>query len=448
MTYVQAYEDVEDCLAKRVPAVWFSSADETAAKEYMEYCQYWANLVQKASILTTEEELIEKETVTTLKFKNNTKIVALSSNPKAFRSKGGKVVLDEFAFHDHANELYRAAKPTITSMQGLFPLRIISTHNGKSCRYYKFLEAAKNGKMPWSYHFVDIHKAVEQGYLDKIMGRKTTHEERTKWLLEEQAATGDESVWLQEYCCIPVDESTAWLTFDLIKTCEVEDIGRRFAVKYDKNSGDSTITDLINDVSGFLAELYGITYKDSRFYVGVDIGRNKDLTAIWLIEKIGSIHYTRLLVEMENTPYSQQQRFLFWLFKLIRPKRSCFDATGIGDMLAESCQEEFGQYRVEKVKFTMQVKEDLAVNMKQNFEDRLILIPAVDILRTDLHSIQKLTTSSGNIRFDAKRSDVGHADRFWSGALALHAINNEKQPLINCIGSIGTRKMIQSFSAY
>ena len=37
-TYVQSYEDVRDCVNRKVPAVWFSSADESAAKEYIDYC--------------------------------------------------------------------------------------------------------------------------------------------------------------------------------------------------------------------------------------------------------------------------------------------------------------------------------------------------------------------------------------------------------------------------
>lgn len=36
-TYVQSYEDVRDCVKRIVPAVWFSSADESAAREYMRY---------------------------------------------------------------------------------------------------------------------------------------------------------------------------------------------------------------------------------------------------------------------------------------------------------------------------------------------------------------------------------------------------------------------------
>ena len=48
-TYVQSYEDVRDCVYKRVPAVWFSSADESAAREYIDYCEQWTKLFNVAA---------------------------------------------------------------------------------------------------------------------------------------------------------------------------------------------------------------------------------------------------------------------------------------------------------------------------------------------------------------------------------------------------------------
>lgn len=405
MTFAQSWEDVEDCLKKRVPSVWFSSSDESAAKEYIEYCQGWANSLNKAAIASTKDEIIDKESVTTIRFNNGTKIVALSSNPKAFRSKGGKVVLDEFAFHDNAEALYRAAKPSITSMKGLFPLRIISTHNGKNCKYYQFLKDSKDGKMPWSVHYVDIFKAVEQGYLDRIMGRETTSEERQEWLEQERRATGDESLWLQEYCCIPVDEATAFFTFDLIKTCEFDNI------------------------------LYEDVFPPSNYYIGIDFGRQKDLTVAWVIEKEGSLKTTRYILEMQNTPYSEQVERLSDLIIRTNARKVCADATGIGDMPVEKLQELHGEYTVEKVKFTNTVKEELVINTKMHFEDRLILIPEKDVIRRDLHSIRKIVTVAGNTRYDAKRTKDGHADRFWALALSLHATDNERSDIIHVVTS-------------
>ena len=38
----------------------------------------------------------------------------------------------------------------------------------------------------------------------------------------------------------------------------------------------------------------------------------------------------------------------------------------------------------------------------------------------DLHSINRITTPSGNVRYDGSSKD-GHADRFWALALGYHA---------------------------
>ena len=104
-TYVQSYEDVRDCVKRIVPAVWFSSADESAAREYIDYCKQWATLFNIAAKDLGEQVLDKEKDIKAyvIQFSNGTKIHALSSNPKGFRSKGGKVVLDEFAYQKQYN---------------------------------------------------------------------------------------------------------------------------------------------------------------------------------------------------------------------------------------------------------------------------------------------------------------------------------------------------------
>ena len=54
-------------------------------------------------------------------------------------------------------------------------------------------------------------------------------------------------------------------------------------------------------------------------------------------------------------------------------------------------------------------------------EDRSVRIPDRQEIFSDLRSIRKETTASGNVRFAGEKTKNGHADRFWSLALALHA---------------------------
>ncbi|MBF0481283.1 MAG: hypothetical protein HQK81_06205 [Desulfovibrionaceae bacterium] len=398
-TYVQAFEDVRDCVKGRVPSVWFSSADETAGKEYISYCEKWA-LVFHAAAQNLGETVIDPKKgikATTLVFANGAKIHALSSNPKGFRSKGGKVILDEYAFHDDPDELWKAAKPCITWG---YPLRILSTYNGKGNRYYRQVEDCKKGKLNWGLHTTPITLAVDEGFADKICGRPLGPAERQAWLDAERADCGDEDTWLQEYMCIPVDESTAFLTYEMIAKCERPNI----LLPLDEIEGD--------------------------FYVGVDIGRKKDLTVIWGLERAATVKATRVLKIMERATFEMQRQALYEILGHRKLRRACIDATGLGMQLAEEAQKDFGRFRVEAVTFTAKVKEAMAYDLRTAVEDVAVLIPDEHQVREDLHSVRKTVTAAGNVRFDVASSEAsGHADRFWALALANHAASDPSGPV-------------------
>lgn len=390
-TYVQSYEDVRDCVYKKVPSVWFSSADDSAAQGYIDYCKIWVKLFNVAAkdlgeVIIDSERDIKAHVI---EFANGTKIHALSSNPNAFRSKGGKTVLDEFGHHKNPMLMWRAAKPCITWG---FPLRILSTHNGQQCLFYKFLEKVIKGLLNWSHHKTDIFKAVEEGLVDKIFGRPTNQKEREQWIEEEKQNCFDEFTWRQEYCCEALDEASAFLSYELISSCELDDILKP-----------------LDEIKGDL-------------YVGVDIGRKKDLTVIWVLEVFENQKFTRLVKEIQNTPFHIQYQILSEILRHPKLRRCCPDNTGIGMQLSETAQKDFGKYRIEPITFTSKSKEEMAYNLRINFEDKNVKIPAIQAIRDDLHSVKRVLSPTGNIRFDVDRSETnGHADRFWALALALNA---------------------------
>ncbi|NLF84065.1 MAG: hypothetical protein GX568_08810 [Candidatus Gastranaerophilales bacterium] len=398
-TYIQSYEDVMDCAMDKGYDVWFSSADESAAREYIGYCEQWTKFLKiaakkKGKVIVDSDEDIKAFVI---EFANGRKIHALSSNPKAFRSKGGKVVLDEFAHHDNQDALWAAAKPCVTWG---YPLRILSTHNGQNCRYFKFVDEVKKGISNWSLHTTSVQLAVKEGLVDKIYDRETTEQERQKWLEEQRINCFDQYTWLQEYCCEAVDEATAFLPYELISTCETENLYQE-------------LSQLTGDI-----------------YVGMDIGRKKDLSVIWVIEKLGLVNYTRMVKILEKAEFRIQEQVLESILRHKNLRRCCIDATGLGMQLAENAQLKFGKYRVEPITFTNRVKEDLAYNTRTHFENKTVYIPSEKDIREDLHSLRRVSTTAGNIRFDVEKSDAsGHADRFWALALALHAAQAKPWPI-------------------
>jgi phage FluMu gp28-like protein len=131
----------------------------------------------------------------------------------------------------------------------------------------------------------------------------------------------------------------------------------------------------------------------------------------------------RLVRTFSNTPFAEQLAFAHELLSLPGPdgrpliRRACIDSTGMGAPLAESLEREFGP-RVEPVTFTAAVKEDMAYRVKRRMEQRLDLIPDAPEIARAFGAVKKLVTAAGNTRFDAERTDLGHADEFWAKALA------------------------------
>jgi len=396
-TYVQAYEDVVDASkAGGAMDVWFSSADESAAKEYILYCGMWAKLLDTAAEELGEVVIDSDKDIKALviQFANGKRIHGLSSNPKAFRSKGGKLVLDEFAFHADPEALWKAAAPIITWG---YPVRILSTYNGKGNRYYRMVDEAEKGN-GWSVHTTTIEDAVAEGLVDKVYGRPATLEERQAYLDECRSIAGDDETYQQEYMCNPVDEATAWLTWNMIIACEDPLAGR--------------------------PELY----EGGDVYIGEDIGRHSDLTVFWVLERVGDILWTREVVPMKKAKFAEQDAERDRLHEHYRVRRQCMDETGLGMKPVEDAKATHGEFRVEGVVFTNANKHHLANLGKTHFEDRLVRIPPTKAIRNSHHAVRKLQTVTGNPRFDADRSEVGHADEFWAHMLALHAAEELLKP--------------------
>lgn len=157
-------------------------------------------------------------------------------------------------------------------------------------------------------------------------------------------------------------------------------------------------------------------------YLGLDIGRRRDLSVLWLDDKIGSSLVARAVIPMARMPFYVQQKVLWTLLEHTPIRRACIDQTGIGAKLAEDAIDRFGAHRVEGIDFTAGNKEAMAGGLRTAMEDRLNAIPVDPAIRNSLHSIKRIQTTTGHFRYDAERSEqTGHADHFWAKALAVQA---------------------------
>lgn len=323
----------------------------------------------------------DEYTLLTITLANGARIMGLPANPDTARGFSANVLLDEFALHKDSDKIWTALFPTIS--RG-YKIRIVSTGQGLGNRFHTLV----SGDNKWSKHNVDIYQAVADGVPHNIE--------------ELREGIDDEDAWQQEYENKFIDEASAWLTYEMIAACQSDHVGEE--ILYDDFNPD---TYLYNH--------------QGRCFVGMDIGRKKDLSVIDVEEQVGDVFWNRLTLIMPKVPYSTQRDMLWRVVRKFNAERVCIDATGIGAQIAEDSVKQLGTYRAEQVEFTLKVKQDLAVRIRHLFEDKLCRIAVSRKLRDDLHAVKKTTTAAGNVRFDAERTKEGHADRFWAKTLAFMA---------------------------
>src|SRR5882724_518173 len=222
ISYADAYHSVR--IASRKTSrldVYISSRDRFQAKLYIEDCKHWAEILHEI-ILDLGEVLLDPDHNTSafvIQFASGKRIYSLSSNPNALAGKRGHVKLDEFALHQDQRLLYRIAKP-VTMWGGT--LSIISTHRGIGSVFNQLIrDALENGNpMGWRVHTVSLENAVEQGLVEKINEKTGRDESRADFIRRLKSECIDEEQWLQEYCCIPADESSAFLSYEMLNACE------------------------------------------------------------------------------------------------------------------------------------------------------------------------------------------------------------------------------------
>lgn len=379
--------------------VWVSSRDEIQARLYIEDCKHWAKVYDAAAVDLGEVVVDDKGSKgQVLQFANGHRITSLTSSPDAQAGKRGSRRLDEFALNPDNRKLYAIAYPGITWGGRI---SILSTHRGSHNFFNELVREVREKGNPkrFSLHRFTLQDALAEGFLWKLqekLGADHPVQEMDEAAYFDYVKSGcpDEETFAQEYLCVPADDDSAFLEYELITAAEYP-------------AAEVWETDLATCTNPV--------------YVGVDVGRKRDLTVIWAVEVAGGRKLTRRKLELRNRPFDEQEHVLYELLSLPCIRRTCIDATGIGRQFAERAIQRFGAYRVEGVTFTPAVKEELAYPLRSDFEARNVRIPYDLKLRSDLRAVRKVTTAAGNIRFTAESTPDGHSDRFWALALALHA---------------------------
>ncbi|MDR1873547.1 MAG: terminase family protein [Synergistaceae bacterium] len=305
----------------------------------------------------------------------------LPCNPRTVQGYTGDVYLDEFAWHMRSRLMWQAVVPAITV--GKKRLTVTSTPYTETDMFGEIVTNPE--KYPrFSRHTVTIHDAIRDGHPVDI---------------GELRDLFDAMTFAQAYECRFFADETCLLQPDEVRAV------------FDDNC--------LGFASGWVNG-------------GVDIGRVRDLTAIILAEQAQveaeKLVFVRHMETLAKMAFDGQKTHLAGLVEGWKIRRLAMDSTGIGMQLAEDMQKMYPG-KVERVHFTREKKEAMALSLKKLFETRRIRIPNDRDLVMQLHAIKRKPTEKG-FTYDADRNEqIRHADLFWALALAVKDFGGRRRVL-------------------
>lgn len=387
-SFTTAMEATRDCLLHKTTWVCLSRG-ERQALEWMEKVKMHVEAFQVALAGYEEQRGGVKEAllkVAEARFANGSRIIALPANPDTARGYSANLLLDEFALHEDPDGIWRAIYPSIGNpLKGQFKIRIISTPNGLTNKFAQLWNEEKT----WSRHKFTATDAIECGLLSQAGAD------------ELREGFNDPEGWAQEYECEFMDSSIVLLPYELIASCE---------------SAEASTASRLADYSDH-----------GGIFIGWDFARVKDLSVPWIAKQVGDVLQTVEVIEMRAMSTPDQISLMRERLRVAR--RVSIDYTGPGIGLGDLLVKEFGEWnpdqhqfgKIELVTFTNTIKLELFPALRVAFEQKRVRVPVNRAIREDLHSMQRVSTPSGNITYRAPRSDDGHADRCNALALALRA---------------------------
>lgn len=352
-----------------------------------------------------------------VEFDNGVRITSFPSRPVRGRPRAN-LYFDEFAHAQKDREIYAGSLP-VMSKGGR--LRIGSSPLGASGVFWEvFTESLQKypsytrKSTPWWEIYAFCTNVKEARKLAPAMETFDRVEmfgnDRIKALFANMVLED----FQQEYECLFVDETTAWITWDEIKSAE--DVNLHYGGATARGSLQpevkQAIFDLVDDIRNGLVE--------QALCIGVDIGRTRNTTEIKAVGLSTTGQFpVRLMITLDNIPFDDQQDVLMQIMHSLPVVIMLIDQNGIGMQLAENLANAY-PIRVQPAVFNNASKALWATDAKMLIQKHRTPLPVDREFAYQIHSIKKLVTGSNNLVFDTEKNEKHHADQFWAWALALH----------------------------
>ncbi|MBW4648925.1 MAG: hypothetical protein KME06_09505 [Kastovskya adunca ATA6-11-RM4] len=419
---------------------YYIGYEKEMSRGFVEDAADWAKAYNIAVSQIDEDEEIFRDgdedksiLVFRIHFNSGYKIEALSSSPRNLRSRQGRVVIDEASFHDDFPGLFKAGKAL--RLWGSH-IHIITTYNGIEEPYYELEQDVIKGKFPYSRHFTDFNRALEEGLYGRIclvMGKKWSAEAEAEWKEQTIEEFGDDAD--EELFCIPSRSGGVYFPRVLVEQCmsaETPVLRLSLPDEFALKSEEERFSEMQDWLEFHLAPLLDTLHPHLRSSYGMDFGRSGDLSYIIpLQEQPNLVRKAPFGLELRNVPFKQQEQILFYLAdRLPRFVGGSHDARGNGQYLAEVAMQRYGISRISQIMLTNNWYLENMPKYKSALEDRSILLPEDSDLLLDHRcvvverGVPKVPDSKRKRGTDGKQR---HGDGAIAAALAWHASNNDQE---------------------
>jgi len=266
------------------------------------------------------------------------------------------------------------------------------------------IKRIKDGEIPNAKSMtITLEDALNEGYLNTLnaknmlIGRRI-YKDNLEFFEEEKAQSSSEEIFLQENMCVPADADSSQAVTE-------EELDKIMCPPF---------------------EIYSPPVSGKKYYVGIDIGRNRDLSVFWVCEDVSTaaapMLETRFIEVMNKVEFAKQERRFAELLLQWRPQKCFIDGTNIGAQIGETLAKRF-PFCVD-AKFTATTRpryiSDFVSFIKR--EPSCMKIPETNEVWEDFLSVQRFINKHGKEDFFIpSHKERGHGDRFIGAVLCLQA---------------------------
>jgi len=431
ITWAESADNVLTAASQNGSNVFYISATQDMALEYIEACAMWARAYDMAAG-EIEESIFkdgdkEIQTYRILFPKSGHRVVGLSSSPSNLRGKQGVIVLDEGAFQKSLAELQKAAMAML--MWG-DKVRILSTHNGADNPFNELIEEIRAGKRKGSVHRVTFNEAVAQGLYHRVClrrGIEWTAEGERQWVADVRDYYGDDAD--EELDVIPSQGGGRYLPLSLIDarmSADTPIVREKWALEFAHEPDNLREAEIDEWCEEHLKPILSQFDKELNHNFGEDFARIGDLTVITVSEQGRDlVNRQRIQVELAQCPYRQQEQILFYIVdRLPRFSGGALDNRGNGGYLAERAQQRYGSTHIECVDLSEKFYIENMPRFKAHLEDATLTdIPRDRETRDDLRAIQRINGVPKIPKVKTQASGKRQSQRHGDSAIALFLCN-------------------------